>query len=236
MIPVPDGKEVDPDGYTTMEKMRYQCLIFDHDDTTVNSTAKIHYPCFVEYMKTHRPEISCTLDEYVSYNFHPGVQKFFSEICGLSEEELIDEQAYWYQYAKSHTADAFAGIREIMEQHRAQGGIIAVVSHSYAENIMKDYRHNELPLPDVIFGWEQPPEERKPAPVPVLRIMERYHLKPEEVLVIDDLKPGLDMARAAGVHFAAACWCFDIPENEAYMRANADYFCKRVSDLERILL
>ena len=211
--------------------MKYPCLVFDHDDTTVNSTANIHYPCFMEFMKIHRPRISYTLDEYVSFNFHPGVYRFFSEICGLSEEELIAEQTYWYEYAKTHTADAFDGIRDIMVRQREEGGIVAVVSHSYAENILKDYRHNDLPEPDIIFGWEQPREERKPAPVPVLKIMERYGLKPEEVLVIDDLKPGLDMARAAGVGFAAACWCFDIPENEAHMRAHADYFLKHVREL-----
>lgn len=211
--------------------MKYRCLVFDHDDTTVNSTANIHYPCFVEFMKVRRPQISYTLDEYVSYNFHPGVLEFFSGICGLSQEEMLDEQAYWYEYAKTHTADAFDGIRDIMVRQREEGGIVAVVSHSYAENILKDYRHNDLPKPDIIFGWEQPREERKPAPVPVLKIMERYDLKPGEVLVIDDLKPGLDMARAAGVDFAAACWCFDIPENEAHMRTHADYCLKRVSEL-----
>ncbi len=211
--------------------MRYRCLIFDHDDTTVNSTAKIHYPSFVEFMKIYRPEISYSLDEYVRYNFHPGVIEFFSEICGLTAKELEEEQNFWFDYAKNHTADAFTGIKEIMERHRAEGGIIAVISHSFAENILKDYRYNELPEPDIIFGWEQPREERKPSPIPVYKIMERYGLKKEEVLVIDDLKPGLDMARAADVPFAAACWCFDIPENENYMKANADYVFKSVEEL-----
>lgn len=215
--------------------MKYRCLIFDHDDTTVNSTTNIHYPCFVEYMKIHRPQISYTLDEYVSFNFHPGVLEFFSEICGLSDEELIDEQNFWFRYTQSHRAEAFPGIREIMERQKQEGGIVAVVSHSYSENIEKDYRHNGLNLPDIIFGWEQPPEERKPSPVPVQKIMEQFHLRPEEVLVIDDLKPGLDMARAAGVDFAAACWCFDIPENESYMRAHADYCFRQVRKLSDLL-
>ncbi len=212
--------------------MKYRCLIFDHDDTTVNSTAKIHYPSFVEFMKIKRPGVTYTLDEYVKYNFHPGVIEFFSKICGLTKEELVEEQDFWYEFASSHVADAFSGIKEIMEEQKAQGGITAVISHSFAENILKDYRHNDLPEPDVIFGWEQPKEERKPSPVPVNRIMEKYDLRPEEVLVIDDLKPGLDMARAAGVKFAAACWCFDIPENEEYMRANADYMFKSVDQLK----
>ena len=113
---------------------------------------------------------------------------------------------------------AYPGIREILERHRAAGGIIAVVSHSMRENIERDYRENDLPMPDVIFGWEQPPEQRKPNPWPLERIMERFALRPEELLVVDDLKPGHDMARAAGVPLAAAGWANDIPEIEQFMR------------------
>lgn len=215
--------------------MRYKCLVFDHDDTTVDSTRNIHYPSFVEYVKKYKPEINYTLEEYVKYNFDPGVLEFFGEMCGLDEKEMEEEERFWYEYAKSHVADAFPGIKEIMEEQKKEGGIVAVVSHSYAENILKDYAHNNLPEPDIILGWEQPLEERKPSPVPIQKIMKKYNLKPEEILVIDDLKPGLVMAKAAGVPFAAACWCFDIPENEKYMRENADFVFKTVEELKRHL-
>ena len=130
---------------------------------------------------------------------------------------------------------AYPGIREILERHRAAGGIIAVVSHSMRENIERDYRENGLPMPDVIFGWEQAPEQSKPNPWPLERIMARFALRPEELLVVDDLKPGHDMARAAGVPFAAAGWANDIPEIEQFMRKNCDHYCKQVSDLARLL-
>ena len=29
--------------------MTYPCLALDHDDTVVNSTATVLYPCFAEY-------------------------------------------------------------------------------------------------------------------------------------------------------------------------------------------
>ena len=56
--------------------LRYPCLVLDHDDTTVNSTATVHYPAFVEYMKIHHPEIHLSLEEYFLANFHPGVWRF----------------------------------------------------------------------------------------------------------------------------------------------------------------
>ena len=36
--------------------------------------------------------------------------------------------------------------------------------------------------------------------------MRLYDLRPDELLMVDDLKPGFDMARAAGCDFIAAQW------------------------------
>lgn len=52
--------------------MKYKCLVFDHDDTTVNSTATIHHPCFENYLSLYRPGMSCSLEDYFKMNFHPG--------------------------------------------------------------------------------------------------------------------------------------------------------------------
>ena len=71
--------------------MKYKCLVFDHDDTAVNSTATIHYPSFVEYMKIYHPEVDYSLEDYVKYNFHPGVIEFFTDVIGLDQEELVKE-------------------------------------------------------------------------------------------------------------------------------------------------
>jgi len=43
--------------------LKYPCLVLDHDDTTVNSTATVHYPCFVEYMAKYFPHVHMTLEE-----------------------------------------------------------------------------------------------------------------------------------------------------------------------------
>lgn len=215
--------------------LKYRCLVLDHDDTVVNSTATVHYPCFAEYMEKYQPRVHLTLEEYFRYNFDPGVVPMFTDICGLSLEELAHEEAYWKEYAKHHVPKAYPGIRGILEEQRARGGLIAVVSHSFSENILRDYRENGLPAPDRVFGWEYPAEQRKPSPWALLRIMEEYRLQPEDLLVVDDLKPGYDMARAAGVPFAGAGWANDIPEIESFMRKNCDRYFKTVAALRDFL-
>ena len=216
-------------------ELKYRCLVLDHDDTAVDSTATIHYPSFVEYMEKYQPQVHLTLEEYFRYNFDPGVIPMFTEICGLSRDELRHEEAYWREYVKHHAPKAYPGIREILEEQRARGGLITVVSHSFSEHILRDYRENGLPAPDAVYGWESPAEQRKPSPWPLYDLMERFHLRPEEMLVVDDLKPGYDMALAAGVPFAAAGWANDIPEIESFMRANCGLYFKTVAALREYL-
>ena len=217
--------------------MKYKCLVLDHDDTVVNSTATIHFPCFVEYIKKFHPEVTheYTLDEYFRKNFHPGIISLFCDEVGLSVEELAIEEKYWHNYVKSHIPKAYDGMSQIIGEFRKRGGIIAVSSHSFSEYIRRDYEHNKLPMPEYIWGWEIEKERRKPSPATMIELMEKTGLTPKDILVVDDLKPGYDMARAAGCDFAAAGWAYDIPEIEGFMRANCDYYLPTVASLADLL-
>lgn len=215
--------------------MRRRCLVFDHDDTVVNSTATIHHPCFEAYLAKYFPGRTCSLEEYFVKNFAPGFLPMCREDYGMSEEQLAHEAQFWRDYVKDHIPRAYPGIREIMQRHKARGGLLCVVSHSFADNIRRDYAANGLPEPDAVFGWEQPPERRKPEPWPLEEIMRRFSLQPEELLMIDDLKPGYDMACAAGVDFVGVGWANDIPEIEAFMRRSCRRYCKTVAELASLL-
>ncbi len=217
--------------------MKYKCLVLDHDDTVVDSTAEIHYPCFVEYLKLTRPETlkSWTLESYFVKNFEPGITSILVDELGMDEKELKEETDFWASYVEGHIPTAYSGIGEIIAEFRARGGIIAVDSHSFERYIRRDYEHNQLPMPDIIYGWDLPPEDRKPSPQTLFDLMKRYSLSPSDVIVVDDLKPGYDMARGAGVDFAAAGWAYDVKPIEDFMREHCDYYLDSVEDLYRLL-
>ena len=215
--------------------LRFRCLVMDHDDTTVNSTATIHFPSFLAYLQQVRPQARYTLEDYFRKNFDPGILSLFKDELAFTDDELDGEFRFWQDWLRTRAPKAYPGIREILRRHREGGGLIAVVSHSMRQYIERDYRENDLPEPDLIFGWEQPVEQRKPNPWPLKEIMRQLKLAPEELLVVDDLKPGYDMARAAGVPFAAAGWANDIPEIEGFMRKNCDFYCKTVAELDSLL-
>ena len=215
--------------------MKYRCLVFDHDDTVVNSTATIHHPCFEAYLRRYYPGRSCTLEDYFIKNFSPGFVPMCREEYGMSDEDLEQEGNFWREWVKDHIPAAYPGIREIMERQRAEGGLLCVISHSFEDNIRRDYAANGLPEPDLVFGWEQPLERRKPYPWPLKEILRRYELVPSELLMIDDLKPGYEMAAACGVDFAAVGWANDIPTIERFMRQNCQNYFKTVAELAAFL-
>ena len=208
--------------------MKYKCLILDHDDTVVDSTATVHYPAFVAFMEQLRGGTDISLEDYFTFNLHPGVLPFFQKIVGLNEEEMQQEETFWREYVSHHTPRAYPGMGELLWHWKEKGGRFCVISHSFSDYIRRDYAFNQLPEPDMVFGWEVDRAHRKPQPHCVWTILKELGLEKEEVLVLDDLKPGYDMAMAAGVPFAAAGWAGDYPLVEAFMREHCRHYFKTV--------
>ena len=215
--------------------MKYKCLVLDHDDTVVDSTADVHYPAFLEALRIMRPGVTISLEDYFRENFHPGFIEYCTGKLHMTEEELEQEVEIWRNYVSDHIPKAYAGMKEIIEMHKAEGGIVCVVSHSYDFNIKRDYEANQLPLPDKIFGWECAPEQRKPATYALEQIAKEYDLLPKDIVMVDDLKPGYDMAKNFGCTFVGAGWSNDIPEIREFMKQNSDYYFTKVEELKNFL-
>jgi phosphoglycolate phosphatase/pyrophosphatase PpaX len=145
----------------------------------------------------------------------------------------------WREFTASSVSDFFPGLLAIYAEYKGRGGLLVVVSHSEASMINRDYRAagaaGEAAIPDLVFGWDEDPERRKPHPYPLLEAMRRFGIEREEVLVLDDLKPGADMAASAGVDFAAAGWGHSIPEIREAMGGLCRYYLERVEELRPIL-
>lgn len=217
--------------------MKYRCLILDHDDTVVKSTPDIHYPSFVEALKILRPGMKpLSYEEFVSYCFNPGFLGLCQDILKFSEDEQKCQYEIWKSYTKKKVPDFYSGFPELIKGYKKAGGIICVVSHSESEQIVRDYMLNCNLSPDLIFGWELEEKQRKPSPYPIIEIMRRFNLDNNEILVVDDLKPGLDMARSCNVTFAAAGWSHIIPEIKNYMKANSDYYFSTVDSLKEFIV
>ena len=216
----------------------YRLLVVDHDDTAVASTPQIHFPAYRATLRRLRPELpEPTIEGFYLANFHPGFSQHLRGELGLSEAEIRVEYEIWRAHVAGRTPSFYPGFVDLLRSFRAGGGLLAVVSHSDADTIRRDYATGAPGfLPDAIFGWDDDEERRKPSPYPLRTLMERYRLTPREILVVDDLKPGVVMARGVGCHVAAAAWAHRIPEIEAYMRRECVAFLETVADLAAYLL
>ncbi len=202
-----------------MAPLPFSCLVLDHDDTVVDSTAHVHYPAFLACAQRLRPgAVSMTLEEYFRMNCDPGLGVYYREVLGLSPEELAFETRFWLDYVADHVPRAYPGVDRLLRRQLSLGGHVCVVSHSRRENILRDYAANGLPRPELVYGSELPAHRQKPHPWPLLDLMGRLGLGPEELLVVDDLPLGQEMAQAAGVAFAAAGWAHAIPELQDQLR------------------
>lgn len=216
--------------------MKYKCLVLDHDDTVVQTEKTIGYPYFCYILNEFRPGETISFQDYVHDCHNYG----FAEMCRrrwqFTEEEQVAEYRGWMEYVLTHIPEIFPGIDRVIRRQKEEGGLICVVSHSSVQNITRDYSVHFGIQPDAIYGWDYPEHQRKPNPFPLEDIMAKYHLKPEDILVVDDMKLAWRMANPLGVKLAFAAWGkTEFPELSQEMRQLSDFTFDTTEALETFL-
>ena len=203
---------------------RYRCLVLDHDDTVVQSMKTLSYPFWCMELEIFRPGQTMTFQEYVLECHNRGFAGLCRDCFHFTDAELKQEHSMWMDYIMTHIPSPYPGIESIIHRQKDEGGLICVVSHSHADNILRDYRTHFGMEPDAIYGWELPPHQRKPNPYPLLDIMNRFDLKPEEILIVDDMKLACQMADPLAIKVAYSGWNgLGIPEIEKEMQSLCTY-------------
>ena len=204
--------------------LKYPCLVLDHDDTVVASEIAVNYPCFLEGLEKFRPGEYMDHPEFVRWCFHHEFADFLRIRYGFTPKEAAEEYEMWKEYAKTHIPPVCEGIKEIILEQKRRGGLVCVASLSDRQMIERDYALHIGIQPDLIFSSDDPREMRKPHPYPLDTIMRKYQLSPADLLVVDDLKTGLQMAKTVNAPIAAALWCRqDAPEIIDYMTSRCDF-------------
>jgi len=233
-----DSSSAGPSPALSHPPLRYRCLLLDHDDTTVRSTETIHYPAHVESVRVLRPDLEpCTLRTWFEKCHEPGISAYLGSL--FSQEQMTEEVEIWRRALEGSSPRFYEGMAELLMEFRERGGVIAVISHSPADMINKHYQSHALGTqikPDMILGWDDNPQRRKPAPWPALHALEQLQVEAKDAILLDDLAPGISMARATGVAAAGAGWGHSVPSIERHMRKECDFYFKTVAEFATFLL
>ncbi len=216
--------------------LKFPCLVLDHDDTVVQTEKAIGYPYFREFIERVRPGKTLSVGEYV----RDCNNMVFADMCRarwqLTEEELWEEYTGWKAYSRTHIPPLCDGIEGVIRRQKQAGGLVCVSSLSTHEIIARDYMHHLGFMPDAVYDYDLPAYQRKPNPYALEDIMLRFGLKPEQILVVDDMKLGRDMAAALGVSAAYAAWSkAEFPELASEMREIFTYSFDSAKELEKFL-
>ena len=216
--------------------LKYKCLVLDHDDTVVQTEKTIGYPYFRDYVERIRSGMTLSFAEYV----HDCNNMVFADMCrahwNMTEEELTEEYLGWKDYSRKNIPEVCPGIGDVIRRQKEMGGLVCVSSLSTSEIIERDFLHHFGFLPDAIYDYDLPVHQRKPNTYALTDLLERFQLKPQDILMVDDMKLGWQMAKAVGADTAFAGWSkTDFPALMEEMQGICDYSFHCAKDLEKFL-
>lgn len=216
--------------------LKFPCLVLDHDETVVQSEQNMGYPFFCDILKEIRPGVNISLADYVYDCYHIGFVEMCRKRFAFTDAELQAEHQQWDAYIRNHVPDPYPGIERIIRRQKELGGLVCVVSHSHRDTILRDYEVHFGITPDAVYGFEYPAQLRKPAPYPLLDIMEKFGLQPKDLLLVDDAKLACQMAEPVGVQVAFPAWSkVECPEISREMTALCAYAFQTPGELEQFL-
>ncbi len=216
--------------------LKYRCLVLDHDDTVVETEKSIGYPYFRDFIEKIRPGKTLSYSQYVSDCNNMVFADMCREKWNMTEEEEREEYTGWKAYSRLHIPTVCAGMDRVIRRQKELGGLVCVASLSTKEIIDRDFLAHFGFTPDAVYDYDLPKHLRKPAPYALEDLMARFDLKPEDILMVDDMSLGYQMAKSAGVDSAFAAWSKkEFPELCSDMRQLCHYSFDSPEELEHFL-
>lgn len=223
--------------------MMLSAIVFDFDGVIVD-TEKLHLRAFQEVLRGRGIELSARdyYDRYLGLD-DSGVLRSLARECGLALGDarvaaMLVEKAARYAELLSSGAVLFEGVEGRLRAWSREVPL-AIASGSLAAEIDHTLRRYDLlgcftaivSANDVAHG--------KPSPEPYLTALDRltvaggtpHPIDPRRVVAVEDSRPGIEAARAAGMRTVAVT-----TNHEAGRLAGADLIVSSVASLDLPML
>jgi phosphoglycolate phosphatase len=212
------------------KKLMIKLIIFDLDGTLVDSGLDINNA--LNYAVAPYGLEKLTLEQTISM-VGEGLSRLIEKVLGKDRADILPEVSERFvKYYSEHLADftlPYPGVTETLQ--RLSDYRKAVISNK-REALSKELLE-ALGLSgyfDIILGSDSV-EEKKPSPKPVLQVLRRFSLSPEEAVMVGDSNFDIEAGKAAGVVTIAVSYGFRPPE----FLKGADFLIDSMGGLIKIL-
>lgn len=188
---------------------KYKTYIFDLDGTLLSTLADLAASTNYALRTHHMPERS--LDEVRRFVGN-GVKKLMERAIpdGLNNPLFEETFATFRQHYMQHNLDTtqpYPGIMQLLEQLKAEGKNIAVVSNKFYAATRELCRHFFGDLVPVAIG-EREDIRKKPAPDTVIEALRELGVDKEGAIYIGDSDVDIMTAKNSGIPCVSVLWGF----------------------------
>jgi pyrophosphatase PpaX len=205
---------------------KYKCIIFDMDGT-VTQTNQLIFDSFNHIAEKYLNK-QLTPHEIIAL-FGPPEKEAVENMIGSTHiQPAMDEYYRFYRKEHSRLASLYPGMKEILEYLKSRSVMIGLFTGkgrrttdiSLEEFGIEQYFHVSITGDDV--------DEFKPSGDGIRKIMQKYALVPDEVLMVGDSVADFTASREAGVDIASVVW--DSYGKEDVLKLPSDYHFHDVQD------
>ena len=206
-------------------------IIFDLDGTLIDSSVDITNA--INYAIGPYGGRPLTVKETISI-VGEGITKLIErliEMNGITADRDVVVDMFLKHYS-DHLVDnspAYPGVKETLQKlDDYKKAVISNKREALSQKIL-----DELDLSqylDLVVGSDTTPE-RKPSPVPVLHVLSKFGVRPEEAVIVGDSNFDIEAGKAAGIRTVAVTYGYRPLE----MLKDADFKIDRMDKLPAVI-
>jgi phosphoglycolate phosphatase len=184
---------------------RYDLIVWDWDGTIMDSTPTIVHCIQQACRDLGFKEPDDTLaSSVIGLGIQDSLRRAVPWIEPKHFQQLTDRFRYHY-FAKDHELDLFVGIRELLEELRADQFLLGVATGKSRVGLNRSLNHHQI---GHLFHETRTADESfsKPHPGMLLELSDMTQVPTRRMLMIGDTTHDLDMAANAGVDAIAVTY------------------------------
>jgi len=189
----------------------YRLYVFDLDGTLAETRADLGRAFAAAMEEAGYPAPSM---EQVTAAVGGGVIKALNRLTGLDEQTaqpmIARFMGIYIDICADHT-ELYPGARELLTRLAAQGAVLALVTMKPKIPTHKILSALNLTVFDEVIAFEDV-EKRKPDPDSLMKLMDKYGIRPEDTLMVGDAATDMQYAAAVGADACAMLKGYGQPE------------------------